>query len=136
MSSPAWELQRAVYDALVVDTALAILLGGARIYDEVPRGAAFPYVTFGASTVRDWSTGTERGSEHVIVLRAWSKSGGERDVHLILEALRSALHEAPLSVDGHRLVSIRHEMSDAMRDPDGETYHGAARFRAVTEPMP
>jgi hypothetical protein len=134
MSSPAWELQKAIYEALTADAALVVLLGAARIYDEVPRDAAFPYVTFGPATTRDWSTGTEAGSEHVIVLRAWSKSGGEKDVHLILEAVRKALHDAPLTLDGHHLVSLRHELSDSMRDPDGETYHGAARFRAVTEP--
>jgi hypothetical protein len=71
-----------------------------------------------------------------LTLRVWSKSGGERDVHLILEAIRTALHEAALTVVGHRLVSLRHELSDAMRDPDGETYFGTARFRAVVEPQP
>jgi hypothetical protein len=136
MSSPAWELQKAVYGALIAHAGLVTLLGGARIYDEVPRGAAFPYVTFGPSTMRDWSTGTETASEHILTLRVWSKSGGERDVHLILEAIRTALHEAALTVVGHRLVSLRHELSDAMRDPDGETYFGTARFRAVVEPQP
>jgi hypothetical protein len=136
MSSPAWELQRAVYGALVADAPLVALLGGARIYDEVPRGPAFPYVTFGPSTTRDWSTGTESGTEHLFTLRVWSKAGGEKEVHLVLEAIRAALHEAPLTLDGHRLVHLRHETSDAMRGADGETYQGVARFRAVTEPQP
>jgi hypothetical protein len=134
MSSPAWELQKAVYGALVADAALVALLGGARIYDDVPRGAAFPYITFGPGTTRDWSTGTEAGAEHLFTLRAWSKAGGEKEVHLVLEAIRAALHEASLTLDGHRLVSLRHETSDALRGADGETYQGVARFRAVTEP--
>jgi len=136
MTSPAWELQKAIYATLKADSVFDGLLGGERIYDEVPRGAAFPYVTFGPSTTRDWSTGTETGAEHLITLRAWSKAGGEREVHLMLDALRAALHEASLSVKGHRLVSIRHETSDALRGADGETYQGIARFRAVTEPLP
>jgi hypothetical protein len=37
---------------------------------------------------------------------------------------------------GHRLVSLRHELSDTARAPDGEIYAGVARFRAVTEPTP
>ncbi len=134
MSSPAWELQKAAYVALSGDADLTTLLGGARIYDHVPRGAAFPYVTFGPSTLRDWSTGTETGSEHIITLRAWSKAGGEKEVHLILEAIRAALNEAELAPDGHRIVSLRHELSEATREPDGETYQGVARFRALTEP--
>lgn len=136
MSSPAWELQKAVYGVLVGNAGLVAALGGARIYDEVPRGAAFPYVTFGPSTTRDWSTGTERGAEHTLTLRAWSKGGGAREVHAVLEAIRSALHEAALTLDGHRLVSLRHEVSDAVREADGETWRGTVRFRAVTEPVP
>lgn len=133
MASPAWELQKAVYGALVADSALAALLGGARVYDEVPRGAAFPYVTFGPSAIRDWSTGTETASEHAVTLRAWSKHGGEREVHRILDAIRAALHDAPLSLDGYRLVNLRHETSEMAREADGETHRGTARFRAVIE---
>lgn len=135
MSSPAWELQKAVHGALTTHAGLLALLGGARVYDDVPRGAAFPYVTFGPSVTRDWSTGTEAGAEHVLTLRAWSKAGGAREVHLVLEAIRAALHEASLTLTGHRLVSLRHEASDAVRDADGETFHGTVRFRAVTEPI-
>lgn len=136
MSSPSWELQKAVFARLAGDAALVALLGGTRIYDDVPRGAAFPYVTFGPNTTRDWSTGTEMGSEHLLTLRAWSKAGGEKEVHLVLEAIRAALHEAAVTLTGHRLVSLRHETSDAMRGADGETYQGIARFRALTEPAP
>jgi hypothetical protein len=134
MSSPAWELQKAIYAALIADAPLVALLGGTRIYDDVPRGAAFPYVAFGPSTARDWSTGTEVGSEHLLTLRVWSKAGGEKEVHGVLDAIRAALHEAALTLTGHCVVSLRHETSDAMREPDGETYHGTARFRALTEP--
>ncbi|WP_072392089.1 DUF3168 domain-containing protein [Hyphomicrobium sp. CS1GBMeth3] len=136
MSSPAWELQKAVYGALVAEEDLVALLGGERIYDEVPRSAAFPYVSFGPSTVRDWSTSTETASEHLFTLRAWSKAGGERETHVLLEAIRAALHEEALSLTGYRLVSIRHETSDVTRAADGETYQGIARFRAVIEPQP
>jgi hypothetical protein len=136
MASPAWELQKAVYAALVADALLVALLGGAQIYDDVPRDAPFPRVTFGPSTTRDWSTGTESGAEHLFTLRVWSKAGGEKEVHELLGAVRTALHEATISLVGHRLVSLRHEVSDAVRGADGESYQGVARFRAVTEPSP
>lgn len=135
MSSPAWELQKAIYGTLAADAPLLALLGGARIYDDVPRGAAFPYVTFGPNTTRDWSTGTEVGSEHVLTLRVWSRAGGEKEAHVVLEAMRAALHEASLTLTGHRLVSLRHETSDTVREADGETCQGIARFRALTEPQ-
>lgn len=135
MASPAWELQKAIHGALTSDAAVTASLGGARVYDDVPRGAAFPYVTFGASTARDWSTGTEAGSEHSVVLNVWSRHAGEREVHLIMAAVRDALHEVALEITGHRLISLRHEVSEAVRDADGETYRGIIRFRAVLEPL-
>lgn len=134
MSSPAWELQKAVHGALVGDAALVALLGGARVHDAVPRNAIFPYVTIAAIATNDWSTGTEPGSEHTLMLRAWSKAGGEREVHLVLDAIRGLLHEASLALAGHRLVNLRCETSEATRGEDGETWRGTARFRAVTEP--
>ena len=134
MSSAGWELQKALHAALAGDSTLVALLGGARIYDDVPRGAVFPYITFGAATVRDWSTGTETAAEHLMSLHVWCRSAGERQVHVILEAVRAALHDAALALSGHRLVNLRHESSDANRQSDGETYHGVIRLRAVTEP--
>ena len=63
MSSAVWDLQRAVHATLAADTVVLNLLGGARVYDDVPRGAAFPYVSLAAFTARDWATGTEPGTE-------------------------------------------------------------------------
>lgn len=134
MASASWELQKAVHAVLSGDSALVALLGGARVYDDVPRGAEFPYITFGPVTVRDWSTGTETASEHLFSLHVWCRSAGERQVHLIIDAVRVALHDSALTLSGHRLVNLRHEIFDAARQSDGETYHGLMRFRAVTEP--
>jgi len=135
MSSSGWALQRSIYAALVNDTPIVSLLGGTRVYDDVPQGAAFPYLTFGQSTLRDWSTGSDDGDEHLLTLHVWSRSAGRKQTHEIMSALREALHDRPLTLDGHRLISIRHEFSEARRDPDGDTYHGIVRYRAVTEPV-
>ena len=135
MASSSWSLQRAIYDALLVDAAVIGLLGAPRIFDDVPQRSAFPYVTLGQSTVRDWSTGTEAGEEHLLTLHVWSRADGRRETHELMSALRTALHGQPLPLDGHRLVNLRHELSEARREPDGETYHGIVRFRATTEPL-
>ncbi|MGE0627337.1 MAG: DUF3168 domain-containing protein [Hyphomicrobiaceae bacterium] len=134
MASAAWSLQAAIYSALTGNAELAGLLGGAHIYDDVPRGASFPYITFGLTSERDWSTATETGSEHVVTLHVWSRAAGRSEVDGIFTVLRDALHDADLSLVGHRLVNLRQEFSDARREPDGETLHGIVRLRAVTEP--
>jgi len=134
MSSSSWALQQSIFAVLAADATLVALLGGPRVYDDVPQASAFPYLTFGHSLVRDWSTGSEDGSEHVVTLHVWSQEKGKKEAHEIMGAVRTALHDQALSLAGHRLVNLRHELSEARREPDGDTTHGIVRYRAVTEP--
>lgn len=136
MASAGWALQKAIHAALTADAALTGLLGGPQVFDDAPQATAFPYVILGQSTERDWSTATEDGTEHLLTLHVWSRKAGRRETREIMEAVRGALHDRPLAMAGHRLVNIRHELSEARRDADGETYHGIVRYRAVTEPTP
>jgi hypothetical protein len=134
MPSASWALQQSVFARLSADAPLVALLGAPRVFDDVPQATDFPYLTFGQSTVRDWSTGSEDGSEHILTLHVWSRERGKRQAQEIMGAVRTALHDQTLTLSGHRLINLRHEFSEARRDPDGEAIHGIARFRAVTEP--
>jgi hypothetical protein len=134
MASSSAALQAAIYTRLAGDAALSIILGGARVYDHVPRNAAYPYVAFAGSVERDWSTGSEEGHEHLVTIHAWTRGGGHREADEVLAAVRTALHDHPLALDGWRLVNLRHEFSEVRRDRGGEVFHGLTRFRAVTEP--
>ena len=127
-------LRAAVHDALTNDPALIAALGGTKIYDEPPREAAFPYVTFGEMRVADFSSGSEPGLEHQLTLHAWSRQGGQREAHVIAGVLLQALDDAPLALSGHRLINFRFAVADVRREADGRTYHALVRFRAVTEP--
>ena len=127
-------LRAAIHDALVNDSALTALIGAAKVYDEPPKGAAFPYVTLGDARIADFSTGTEPGEEHTLTLHAWSRQGGHREAHLIAGALLNALDDAPLTLTDHHLVNLRFALADIRREKDGRTYHALVRFRAVTEP--
>ncbi len=134
MSTAAAALRAAIHDALVADAVLTNLLGGPKIYDEVPQAAAFPYVTLGEARISDWSTATDAGEEHQLTLHAWSRQGGHREAHMIAGALLQALDDAPLTLSDHRLVNLRFALADVRREADGRTYRALVRFRAVTEP--
>lgn len=133
MSSAAFALQQAIFARLAADGQVTTALGGARIYDDVPVRSEFPYVTFGQSVERDWSGDIAPGHEHMVTLHAWSRGKGRKEADVILVAVQGALHDAALTLSGHRLVNLRHEFSETRRDADGDTFHGIARFRAVTE---
>lgn len=136
MPSASQALQATIYEALSTDAAVLAALGGAaRIYDHVPRKVEYPYVTFAQTAVRDWSTGSEQGDEHMITLHVWSLAAGRTEVHEIIAALRAVLHDRDLQVSGHRLINLRYDFSEIRREPDGERFHGIVRLRAVTEPV-
>jgi hypothetical protein len=128
-------LRAAIYQALVADAALSAALGGARVYDEVPRDAAFPYVTLGDARISDASGDDGPTQEHQLTLHAWSRQGGHKQAHVITGALLQALDDVALQPSGHRLVNLRFALADIRREADGRTYHALVRFRAVTEPV-
>jgi hypothetical protein len=135
MASAGWDLQKAVYAALSSDLTLTTLLGGANIHDAAPRDAAFPYVVIDQMQMRDWSTGTEAGTEHMLTLHVWSDYAGKREACDIADGIRTVLDGAMLPLEDHRLINLRHQYSELKRDEDGQTHHGVLRFRAVTEPL-
>jgi len=130
----SWALQRGVYQALAGSLDLTTLLAGVRVYDHAPQSALYPFIILGQSVIRDWSTGTEDGAEHNLTLHVWSRTGGKKQVLEIIEAIKDVLHDQPLALPDHHLVNLRHEFSEARLDPDGDTFHGVVRYRAVTEP--
>jgi hypothetical protein len=130
--SSATELQKAIFEALGANAALAALVG-TRIFDHAPANVSFPYITFGRTSVYDWSTGTESGSEQLFTLHVWSKGKGKKEVLEIMELARTTLHDAALDLDGHRLVNMRLAFSEARYDEDLSVHHGLLRFRAVVE---
>jgi hypothetical protein len=135
MSSSAAALRAAIVDRLNADAALIAALGGAKVYDEPPKAAAFPYVTIGEARIANFSAGDDFGEEHQLTLHAWSRQGGHREAHLVAGALMAALDDAPLALAAHRLVNLRFAVADVRREADGRTYHALVRFRAVTEPI-
>lgn len=126
-------LQQAVYQVLVADSDLETLIGGARIYDHVPQGTGYPYVTIGENLVRDWSTSSDAGAEHSFAVHIWSRAPGRGEAHNMIGLISALLHDQQLTLSGHRLVNLRQQFSEVRRDPDGRTFHGVMRFRATTE---
>lgn len=130
-------VQIAVYNALVANVDLAILVG-TRIYDAQPRtlgnpALQFPYVTIGEDTHADWSTDTENGDDATITIHTWSRYNGRKEEKEIQGLIYAALHRAALNVSNYALVSIDWISSDSLIDADGETRHGVQTFRLLLD---
>lgn len=131
MSAPAVELQKAVFMALKGDAELAAEIGD-RVFDHAPANVEFPYITFGSTSIFDWDTGTESGTEHLFTLHIWSKAKGKKEALAIMDLAGHALGEAVV-LQNHHLVNLRLEFAEARYDEDLSVYHGLLRLRAVIE---
>jgi hypothetical protein len=129
----SWPLQQAVYAALAAAPAIQALVGDPpRLYDHVPAATAYPYLTLGETGVADWSNKSFSGAELVLTLHAWSRTRGRQEAKAMLDAAHAVLHRAALSVSGHTLVELAFAGAETLLDEDGLTWHGVARFRALT----
>ena len=135
MTEAASSLHRSVYDTLVADPVITALLGGTHVYDHVPRGSRFPYITFDQTSARDWSTGSGPGYEHFLTLHVWSQAPGRAELHDIMAAVYNLLHDQQIAVSGFHLINLRQQSSEVRRENDGETWRGVIRLRGVTEPI-
>jgi len=132
--SPAWSLQRAIYDTLQASSALTTALGGAHIYDRAPRSQRPPYVIFLDGETTDWSTATEPGTEHLVVLNVISEMPGRKEVIAISDLVGEALHNAQLALVDHHLINLRLGSMSVRRNKHNVGSTATLRFRAVTEP--
>jgi hypothetical protein len=133
--SAALPLQQAMRTALVADGGLIRLLGGAHVFDEVPRGAKAPYVTFEQCDSRDWSTATEAGEEHVIQLEVTTAERARGQAQAICDRVEAVLDDAALTLAGHRLVNLRLVFWSVARSRSDPSFGATLRFRAATEPQ-
>ncbi len=131
----ALALHRAVLEALRTDAELGVLLGGARVYDRPPRRMQPPYVTLGDIESRDRNTFDIRGERHTLILHAWSEHGGRRQAYEIVGRMDMLLDDAPLMLEGHRLVELRTVFRSVLRMRDGRLFHGILRLQAITHPL-
>ncbi|MGW7598116.1 DUF3168 domain-containing protein [Streptomyces antimycoticus] len=127
MSTALWPLQKAVYAALTADTALMALVSG--VYDEVPEGSAYPYVSIGSITELVDDAHNQRGLSTNVVLHVWSTQLGFREAAEVFAAVDAVLDRRPLTVEGYRDVSVAHQQHQELRDPDPEIRHINVTYR-------
>ncbi|RWB34450.1 MAG: DUF3168 domain-containing protein [Mesorhizobium sp.] len=133
MTAPAAALQKALFEVLNGDGFLSAALGGAKLFDHVPENVPFPYVTYGRTSVYDWTTGMENDAEQLFTLHFWSKSEARKEMLDAMDLVSTRLQDAALALDDHHRANLRLEFTEARYDEDLSACHGLLRFRAVTE---
>lgn len=129
------DLAAAIRARALADASIVSVLGSpARLYDDPPPNPVLPYATLGRVESRPSESSGVAAIEHGVTLHVWSRYGGRAEALDAIGALRAALHDAPLTLAGRRLVFIYAVFSDVFRSGDGRTTHGVLRLKALTEP--
>lgn len=132
-SSSIIALRKGLRAMLLANSELATALGGSKIYDEAPAGAARPYMTFGETQSRDWSGVCLDGDEHIFELIVWTNEHGLRQALDIAATAAGVLKTATPTIIGFQLVDLSVQGVSTRRDKDGRFARAHLRCRAVTE---
>lgn len=132
MTSPAVELQGAIVAALKGSAPVTALIGN-RVYDRVPSGAAFPYVSLGPVDELTEDADCVVGLDIDLQIDCWSREIGTVEVKRVADAVRRTLNDAALSLTDNGLVYIVHVQTRTITDPDGLTSHAVMTFNSFVE---
>lgn len=126
----ALTVQQAIYSVLSADATLTALTA---IYDFVPDGAGFPYVSIGEATEVPDDTHEHPGHQVTCTLHVWSRASGFTEALTILQSLHRLLDDVQFPLAVGTVVWSRSEFVQTLRDPDGITRHVPVRYRVWTQ---
>lgn len=130
--SPVVALRKAMRERLLAEATLSTQIG-ARVFDVAPREATAPWIGFGETKLRDWSSSSGRGVECLAELVVVSAEPGSREALEIAEQATRLLDDAALTLSGWRLVRLACVATDARRIDKDRFARVALRFRALIE---
>jgi Protein of unknown function (DUF3168) len=131
--NPAQATQAAMRSALLNRASLMTLLGGAHVFDEVPRGANAPYVAFTAIETRDWSVADQKAHEHFVTLEVITNQRTRSAAQNIAQEIETTLDGASLVLIDHKLINLRAIFTNISRNGKTENFGAILRYRAATE---
>lgn len=124
---PSVALQKGVYDTLT--TAMAPV----KIYDSVPPGALFPYLTIGDDQLLDDIAECIDGAECYATINIWSRKGGKTEAKQLSKKAITALYDY-INLTDFRVCEVKLDGLTHMNDPDGITAHSVITMCYLIEP--
>lgn len=135
---PTYELTAAVIAKLKADPAIAGFVGS-RVYDRPPdvSVAQSPYVAMGPSDAVTDDADCIDGLEITMQIdcHSWgpNEAYGSAEVRKLSGAVRSALHEAEITLPNNALATLRHRITRYQRESDGATNRAIISVTAFVE---
>lgn len=124
MSDPTYALHVAVIAAL--DEAVSC-----NVWDAVPAGAEYPYVTVDTIEASNEDFVSVRMDRRFIYLNIWSTHPGQAEVLQIIAEI-DALNDRRLELDSGHVVMLKVSRKGTSREPDNLTYMGRVTLELIT----
>lgn len=122
---------------VAVQTGLFQSLGtlGYPVHDVAPQGGTLPCIVIGEIVFAPLDTKDRIGFDFVARIHVRSDGHNILPVRQIQDAIFTRLHNASgddLTIAGHRLIQLRREMTDVIREAQGQI-HGVCEYRGLIE---
>lgn len=138
-----FKIQKAMDVILIADAPLLALLGTGdadSIYDNPGqvdfKTVKFPFVVYTGNQATPFDTKTDNGTEALIDITAWSRSGDKQEVSDIISQIHTLLHNVNLAVDNNHFILCQWDGASTIDLDDTDelvNYQGVIRFRVLTD---
>lgn len=133
VDDPLNKVQAAFFVAARADAALMALLPGG-VWDEAPERETRDYLVLGDHLSLPDNTHDKFGREITQTFHVWTKSRGTQRGGAIAARWNALFdhQKDSIVVAGHKIVIIRNEFQQALRDPDPQWRQTLIRYRINT----
>ena len=126
-------LQTAIFARLTTYAPLVALIG-VRVYDAPPKGATYPYITFGPMDALTEDADLVDGAEVSLQLDVWSAAkDGQKEAKEICDTVRAALHRWSANLSTGALAMIEVTRLRTIPDPQEQLTHGIVTVDCAVE---
>jgi hypothetical protein len=128
--------REAIHATLINDPRVMAVLGTpARLHAAPVSDSLFPHAMWRAVSSRPNGSSHAAGEIHDLTLEVRTLETGAEVAEQAVHALAAAINSVkPVSAAVH-VVLLMTTLADVLRSPDGRTFRGIIRLRAVVEPV-
>lgn len=136
MSAPEVAFGAGLRTALAGSQAVRAVLGDPpRLFAEAPPDPIFPYAVFGEERCEARDAAEAPAFEHGLSVHVFVRHGGREQAQAAVAAVRAALHDQPLTIEGRRAVFVYVPYADVFRTANPAVLHAVIRVKALSEPV-
>lgn len=129
-------LQAGVYKRMTEDATLMELATGG-VHDQVPEDKSRPFIQIGDAVETPANSHDRFGRSVLVTFVVWTEYAGTAQAAEIVDRIVQLFdhQRRQLTVEGHRVCSIRHTQAQPLRDPDPRFRQIPVAFRVITEQL-